>query len=42
MAPKQDYTPSEGRRTTGVFAPRRNVLKAGSVSAPIPIGMDKM
>jgi hypothetical protein len=24
MAPKQDYTPSEGRRTTGVFAPRRN------------------
>lgn len=26
-----DYTPSEGRRTTGVFAPRRNKLK------PIPV-----
>jgi hypothetical protein len=31
MAPKQDYTPSEGRRTTGVFAPRRNAPK------PIPV-----
>jgi hypothetical protein len=27
---------------TGVFAPRRNASKAGSVSAPVPIGMDKM
>jgi hypothetical protein len=31
MAPNQDYTPSEGRRNTGVFAPRRNAPK------PIPV-----